>query len=262
MSSRKNAVLAAVLLLAAPVAALSQAPRPVPAGESPSDASIRKWVEEHPEVILETLNRYVAKEQAKKSDARNQQALSAAPEIFDASAAPGIGNPSGKVVLTYFLDGACGYCKAMTPALDDLVSRNPDVRILHRWVSFLGPASEYAMRAATVVWKRHPDKYAAYYHDMMTQKGGLSNDVVDKALARALGDDLALSVRSEIAGGSDRPAVDAALAANSALARQALIDGTPTMFVKGLGPEGVLRGLQKPDDLKAVVERSRTALAR
>ncbi len=243
--------------------AAAQAPRPAaPAGgmsEAQVEAIVRKWVEDHPDVVIESLNRYVNRENARKSEERNAAAVAASSEIFDVAGVPMVGNPSGKVTLVYFLDAACGYCKAMTGALDEAVARNPDLRVVHRWVGFLGPASEYASRAVTLAWKRYPDRYAALHHDLMTFRGQVTNEVIDKALAKALGEQPALQVRADLASGAERKALDEAFAANMGLAKRATVEGTPTLFVSNLGVEGVLRGQQRPDALQAAVDKARAA---
>ena len=264
MTRTAKSVAAATVLavLAAAPTARAEAPKPVQAG-APSDAQIesvvRKWVDEHPELIIQSLNKYVAQENAKKAEARNAQALGATQEIFDTKGQPAIGNPSGKVTVVYVLDGACGYCRVMTPVMQELVERNPDLRIVHRWVNFLGSPSEYAARAALVTWKRYPAKYPAFYHDLMSQKGQLSNALVDQVLAGALGEDLALQVRSEVSTGAKE--VEGTLADNVNLAKRAAVEGTPTLFVDGIGAAGILRGAQRQPEMQKAIEQARTALA-
>lgn len=261
MSLTRTVAAAALACTFLSQAALAQAPKPAaPAGvmtEAQVEAVVRKWIEEHPDVVIESLNRFVSKENARKSEERNAAAMAASSEIFDVAGIPMTGNPSGKVTLVYVLDAACGYCKAMTAALEEMTAKNPDVRIAHRWVGFLGPASEYAMRAVTLAWKRHPDRYPALYHELMTYRGQVSNDAVDKALTKALGEQPALQVRADLGSGAERKALDEAFAANMGLAKRATVEGTPTVFVSNLGAEGVLRGQQRPDALQAAVDKAR-----
>ena len=238
-----------------------QAPRPVPAAgaESPTDAQIRKWIEDHPDLIIQSLNRYVA-EQKRTAQAESDKAtMAVAGELLDATSAPYLGPSDAKVTVAYVLDAECGYCKTMTSILSDFLAKNPDVRIVHRWVKFLSPSSEYAARAAALVWKRYPAAYPAYYSAIMNHKGRLGEEGVDKALDTAVGAEAALQLRAEIRTGASRQEIDEAVTATTNLAQRAGIQGTPTFVVSGLGPEGVLRGAQQPGVVEAAVEKARGA---
>lgn len=263
------AVLGAAVALSG-VPALAQAPgaqppRPQLPAAAPADAQIeavvRRWIEAHPEVILESVNRFVLKEKEKEAQAKNERTAQFVSEMSDARNQPFVGNPEGKTTLVYVLDGACGYCKLMTKTLDDLVSRNPDLKVVHRWVAFLGPSSEYAMRVAYLVGKRHPAQYQEFYHELMGQKGQLSNDVVDKVLAGAVGEGPALQLRSEVSTGASRGEVDDYVKANNELAHRSGIEGTPTYMAAGLGPDGVLRGAQQPDAMARLLDKARASAA-
>lgn len=254
-------LLAAATLLGAQSAAHAQAPapRPAPAAESPSDAQIRKWVEEHPDLIIQALNKYVAEQRRKEQAEGDKATLALSGEILDATSAPYVGKADAKVTVAYVLDAECGYCKQMTPLLEEFLAKNPDVRIVHRWVKYLSPSSEYAGRASALVWKRYPAAYHAFYREVMGHKGRLGEDGVDKALDKAVGAEAALQLRAEIRTGASREEIGEAVTAATNLAHRAGIQGTPTFVVSGLGSEGVLRGAQQPDALQVAIDKARGA---
>lgn len=258
MTRASAGVLAAVVFLASAAGAVAQAPqRPVPAAESPGDAQIRKWVEDHPEVIIQALNRYVAEQKRKEQAEGDRATLALQGELLDAAGTPFLGKPDAKVTIAYVLDAECSYCKGVVPVLEEFLARNPDVRILHRWVKYLAPSSEYAARVAALVWKRYPAAYPAYYKEAMGHKGRLGEEGVDKALEKAVGAEAAIQLRAEVRTGASRTEIEEAVAANTNLAHRAGIQGTPTFVVSGLGAEGILRGAQQPNVLQAAVDKAR-----
>jgi protein-disulfide isomerase len=255
-------VLAAIALQAATPVAMAQAPaapRPVPVAEAPSDAAIRKWVEEHPDVIVQALNKYVAEQRRKEQADGDKATLSLSGELLDASTSPFVGKQDARITVAYVLDAECGYCKTMTPILEEFVAKNPDVRIVHRWVKFLAPSSEYAARVAALVWKRFPASYTTYYREVMGHKGRLGEEGVDKALDKAVGAEAGLQLRAEVRTGASRAEIDEAIQANTGLAHRAGIQGTPTFVLSGLGSDGILRGAQQPDALQAAIDKARGA---
>ena len=244
------------------VSSLAVLAAPEPRGgltEAQVEALLKKWVEEHPDLIVESINKYVVREKQREIQGKNEQTVGVMNELVEQKGMPVLGNKDGKVTLVYVLDGACGYCKTMTPVIEEIVSKNPDVKVVHRWVSFLSPASEYAARAAFVLWKRQPNRYRDFYVDLMGHRGQLTNDVVDKTLAKVVGDAAALQLRAEIASGSSREEMNILVSDNLDIAHRAGIDGTPTVVVAGIGTDGILRGAQQASAVTKAIEQARKA---
>lgn len=75
--------------------------------------------------------------------------------------APVLGNPDGNITLTEFFDYNCPYCRTMLPRVQQLISSDPQLRVVyHEWPVF-GPGSEFAARAALATlpggnyWRMH-----------------------------------------------------------------------------------------------------------
>ena len=120
----------------------AQAPA-APAAETPSDAQIRKWVDEHPDLIIQALNRFVGEQKRKEQAEGDKNTLTYSGELLDATNAPFIGKANARVTVAYVLDAECGYCKTMTGILDEFVAKNPDVRI----VGLLAPLAHSPLAA-------------------------------------------------------------------------------------------------------------------
>lgn len=244
------AVATALAILASPAAA-------GPLDGPDFDAAVQRYIEAHPEVILNAINGYVAKQQASKDEALDNAFLSMTDAFLNSGNKTIIGNPSGKVEMVYVLDGACTYCRRMTPIIADLVAKNPDLKIVQYWVPFLTPASEYAGRVAALIAERYPDKYPEFYHQLMLKTAGLTNDVVDDAIVAALGRDVLDIVHHDVTTGSTSEEYQASVQTNLSLAQRASIDGTPFMWIAGTGREGLFRGAVPETNLQQAIEKAR-----
>lgn len=239
--------------------ALALSPLPAIAQEAPSDEAIRAWVQQNPEIILQSINKYLAEKQAER-DSLTQRALEdLIPEMVSAGDPPFVGNPDGPLELVYFIDASCGYCKKVSPHLDALAEKNPDLKIVHRWVGILGPGSELAAVVAEIVEAEHPDGYADFYSTLMHAAGPATKDGIEAILAKqfdaATADDIMVKA-------SYGPALDSAskdIAANMSLFQRAGLDGTPALLVANAGPNGIFRGYVPEEQIQSAIDAARNA---
>jgi protein-disulfide isomerase len=237
------------LALAAPAAAQQQS-SPFTDGERAAlHAEIRAYLLEHPELLLEVIQKLEAQQQAEM--ARSDQALIAADAaaIFDDGFSHVAGNPEGGLTVVEFLDYQCGYCRRAHPEIAELVASDGDIRLIVKEMPILGPGSELAARAAlATLIAKGPDAYAALHDRLMRLEGQLDDARLDTLLTE-LGHDPAA-----IREGMDDPEVDRRLAETRALAERLGISGTPT-FVVG---DRMLRGYLPPEAMQALVAEART----
>lgn len=145
-----------------------------------------------------------------------------------------------QVVMTYFFDYACGYCRQSNPDIERLIAENKDLRVIYRELPILGPDSVAAARVSLAASKA--GKFAAY-HDALYAAGRPSPDTIALA-ARAAG------VPAQPA---NDPAQEAELRANMGLASQLGATGTP-LFIVG---DRVINSAVGYDGLKAAIEAAR-----
>ncbi|MBM3604062.1 MAG: DsbA family protein [Alphaproteobacteria bacterium] len=62
--------------------------------------------------------------------------------------APVLGNPQGNITLTEFFDYNCPHCRTMLPMIQQLVSSDPQLRVVYREWPIFGEGSEFAARAS------------------------------------------------------------------------------------------------------------------
>ena len=106
---------------------------------------------------------------------------------------PFIGNPDAPVVLAYWSDHQCPYCKAvevggipqipLTPAIPELIKDYVDtgkLKIVFKDYPFLGPDSTTAALYEHAVWELYPDKFYEWRKALMLaqdeENGGFGNE--------------------------------------------------------------------------------------
>ena len=144
------------------------------------------------------------------------------------------------VVMTYFYDYACGYCRKSNPAIERLLAEDKGLRVVYRELPILGPDSVAASRAALAASKA--GRFGVF-HDAMYAAGRPTTETVAMAgSAAAITPDQARD-----------PAIEAEIQKNMALAGQLGATGTP-LFVIG---DKVINSAVGYDALKDAVAAAR-----
>ena len=129
------------------------------------------------------------------------------------------GSAKPDVVMTYFYDYACGYCRKSNPDLERLVAEDKGLRVVYREFPILGPDSVAASRVALAASKS--GKFSAF-HDGLFEAGRPSSETIALVAGR-------LGITPDQARD---PAIEAEIAKNLNLAGQLGATGTP-LFVIG-----------------------------
>lgn len=243
-------------ILTAPALALSLLLPTVAAAQSLGDLDrqtlrdeIRAYLLENPEVIFEAIQVLEARraEQARLADrdlvAQNSEAL-----FNDGFSWVG-GNPDGDVTIVEFLDHRCGYCKKAHPEIEELLKRDPGVRLVVKEFPILGPDSVKAGKMAMAALTIDRSKYGALNDAMMEYRGNLTEQVAYR-IASDLGYDIA-----ELKAKAESTEIDDRLNENYQLARTLGLEGTPAFVV---GTE-VIRGYLPVEEMLAAVNEARQA---
>ena len=150
------------------------------------------------------------------------------------------GSAKPDVVMTYFYDYACGYCRKSNPDIERLVAEDKGLRVVYRELPILGPDSVAASRVALAASKG--GKFGAF-HDALYEAGRPSTETI------AL-----VANRLEITPDQARdPAIEAEIQKNMGLAGQLGATGTP-LFVVG---DKVMNSAVGYDLLKQAVAAAR-----
>jgi len=221
-----SAALLAVVALANPASAFD--PGDMTGREREAFRSeIRAYLLENPEVILEAVEAYEQRRQARQEEADAALIARNIEEIHNDGFSWIGGNPDGDVTLVEFLDYRCGYCRRAHPEIARLISSDGNIRLIVKELPILGEQSVLSSKFAISVRRlAGPDAYRATGDELMTFRG----QVTIESLRRLAGD-LGLDADAVIAGMDSREVV-AEISANRTLARKLRIEGTPTFVLE------------------------------
>jgi protein-disulfide isomerase len=184
---------------------------------------IYDYLMEHPEVILEAVNRMQERQRAEEAELQRQNLVGLRDDILDGASTMVAGNPDGDVTLVEFFDYRCSYCKRVAPAILTLAEDDPGLRFAMMEFPILGDESVYASRAALAAAKQ-----GMYWemHAAMIQFAGSYNEQTVRAIAA----DVGLNANRLIADMAS-PEIDSVINRNYELAQALGINGTPAFIV-------------------------------
>lgn len=247
-------IVAAAILFSAPtkLAPIPQAKAPVIATKSVADdAAFKKFVEENPQFIVDTLNNHmrqeyekrqqeIAEEEAKNPPVASQEIID---EILKDKSNHSLGNPKGKYVIIEFFDYNCGWCKKTNEEMYKAISAKTGKNI--RWIPIdtpiFGENSELVSRYVLAAGKQ--GKYAQM-HDAVVKAEKLDKDSLI-AMAKKLG----LNTK-KLTADADGKEIKAKLEANQKYAEKLKINGVPMLIVNGKINRGALFGPKLDEAVK------------
>ncbi len=196
-----------------------------------SDDYIETWINENPEVILESVNRFAVQQQEEM--VRQQRAQSAEniknfdKELKDTKYA-GVLNPKGTIEIIEFYDYNCGYCKMAARNIKQLLKNRKDAKVILRNIPILGQPSRYAAEVGMAILIEDPAKYPEF-HEALMNGSARSKEEVNKAIS-SIG--LKPSKIEEVLK-KNKKEIDAAIQSNMELANKIGINGTPAFIING-----------------------------
>jgi protein-disulfide isomerase len=206
---------------------------------------VQTYLLDHPEVIIESVNRMEARDRASAEAEVQAIAKSHAQELFRDPDSPVGGNPNGDVTLVEFFDYNCPYCRQMVPVMLQAETADPQLRVVYKEFPILGPNSTFAAKAALAAHKQ--GKYVAFHRALYQVRGPVDPSKVAEVAAT-----VGLDVDRLKADMAD-PTIAALIERNLALAQVLRIDGTPG-FVAG---SQILRGAIDLKALQAFIQEAR-----
>jgi protein-disulfide isomerase len=202
-----------------------------------TEAIVRAYILENPEIIPEAIEILQKRENAKKL-------ASAEGKLTTPFPGAEAGNPKGDITLVEFTDYSCGYCRASVPDVQKLIETDKGVRVVYREMPILSAQSREAALWALAAAKQGKHKA---FHDALFAIGRPSTENI-AAAAKKAGLDIAAAKAFAAS-----PAALAEVEANLAYMQQLGFGGTPT-FIVG---DQILEGAVGYDALKAAVDKAR-----
>ncbi|WP_430436787.1 DsbA family protein [Oceanibaculum nanhaiense] len=224
-----------------------------PAGfDEPQKQAIEKIVRDYllanPEVLRDALIVLGSREKAAAEGQRKQRIEALRAELERQPDDPVLGNPDGRITIVEFFDYQCGYCKAMKPAMQNILASEKDVRVVMKEFPILSEVSTIAARAALAAQAQ--GKYAALHDRLMGHRGRLSEEAIFAA-AQEVGLDV-----ERLKADMQAPSVEAVLKRNHMLAERLEISGTPT-FIVG---ETLVPGAVNEEGMRKLIAEMRAKL--
>lgn len=148
------------------------------------DASeLRLALENDPEMIISALQKY--------EEVQRQAQLQESSRLFKANLAdlnsnpnsPFVGPEDAKIVLVEFFDFSCGYCKRLAPSVEEIIKKNPDVKVVFKPVTFVSAISKYAAQASLAAHKQ--GKFVEMYTAMLGSQARLTEETINSMAEKA-----------------------------------------------------------------------------
>jgi protein-disulfide isomerase len=206
---------------------------------------VRDYLLNHPEIILQSMEKLREKERIAQEKAATQALSTNTKALLHHPMSPVSGDTAGDVTLVEFFDYQCGYCKRVIDSMVGLVKSDKKLRVVWKELPILGPNSRFAASAAMAAKKQ--GKYFEFHIALMKSRGQLSPEKVMR-IARKAGIDVA-----QLQEDMGDPKINTYLDETIKLAQSLGIRGTPG-FVIG---QKIIPGAVELDQLKAFIAEER-----
>lgn len=236
------AALAAMIALPSVAQEMTDAERQVFRSE------VRSYLMENPEVLMEAIQVLDDRQQQQQVSADTDLVARNEAALFDNANDWAGGNLQGDVTVVEFMDYRCGYCRQAFAEVENLVSKDGNIRFVLKELPILGEQSVMASRFALAVKMTAGDEAYKSVHDQFFALRGDVNEASLQRIAKDLNLDWG-AIQPKMASED----VTKVIADNHALAQAMQIQGTPT-FVVG---DTMLRGYVPADAMAQVVAEER-----
>jgi protein-disulfide isomerase len=210
---------------------------------------LRRAMREDPSILRDAIAAMQEAEERERSQAGRAAITREADALLRDPADPTRGNPRGDVTIVEFFDARCGFCKQLHPALEALLRRDANVRVVMKDLPVLGPPSVVAARA--LLASHRQGRYAAFQDALLTLRGEPTEAVLQD-VARRVGLDWA-RLRREM----DDPAIARRIDVNMRLAQTLGIQGTPALVIAGPAGATLVPGAVDLAQLERMVAEAR-----
>jgi protein-disulfide isomerase len=196
------------------------------AGDAGDDA-IKNYIMANPKVIMDSVQKW--QEDQRKEKLAGASELLKDPEVkkslYENPNSPFAGKEDAKAVVVEFFDYNCPACKMAFKALDELLTKDQEVKVIFKEFPIFGPVSDTNSKIGLAVNKLAPGKYFDFHKKMMSIEGR-----ADEAMALKFASEVGLKeadVKAEIA----KPEYDEMLAKLRDLGAKLGIQGTPSLVI-------------------------------
>ena len=241
----KTFVVVAFVFAVTSAALASQHEAFTPSEKKAIEETIRAYLMENPEVIVDALRILDQRQKLAEAELSREQLIAREDEIQNDPASPVGWNLEGDVTIVEFFDYQCQYCRVVAPRLAALRSEDDEIRYVYKELPILGPVSEVAARAALAAHKQ--GLYEVFHDALMNYPGRIKQRDIF-SVAKEVGLDIE-RLREDMKA----PEIEASIARTRQLASALGINGTPA-FVIG---DQLVPGAVGIEQLRSLVRRAR-----
>ena len=246
----KKTLMAKSFMIVAALAMLT-ACQPQKISDERLEKAIAKYIKEHPKDVLASIRSAAQGQggqggQAAGNPASDKAAIQKAmPKILSGNHHAILGNRNSKNVIVEFYDYNCGFCKKALETVLKLANEDKAKVILVE-LPVLGPTSESAAKASTIVNALAPGKFLEFYKTLLAGEGHNLDDAKIAAAVTAAG----ISPEKYQAEAA-KPKYAQIIAENTAIAGELGIRGTPSFIVN----DAMVRGALPYESFKAQLKK-------
>lgn len=188
-------------------------------------AFIKEYLIANPEIMLDVQEALTNKQRAKQQEAAESAISGNKKAIFNSDYDMVLGNPDGDVTIVEFYDYNCGYCKRALSDMDEILSKDKNVRFVLKELPILGPDSLAAHKVSAAFRLVAPEKYGDFHRALL---GGEDRATEETAIAVAA--KLGVSEK-DLRAKMEKEPHDAAVREAYGLANDLGITGTPSYVI-------------------------------
>ena len=200
-------------------------PMPRPVSTALDMAELRTALENNPEMVVNALQRYEQVQREAQLQEASRLFKENIEELNNNANSPFVGPKDAKIVLVEFFDFSCGYCKRLAPAMEKIVEKNKDIKVVFKPITFVSPISKYAAKAALAAAEQ--GKFMDLYKVMLASDSKLTEETIN-SMAEKAGVDM-----KKFKADVDSDKVQSVITEVAKLSEKLQIRGVPTLILNG-----------------------------
>jgi protein-disulfide isomerase len=190
--------------------------------EADVKALVLETILENPEIVMQAIDLLRAQEEEGKYAAQEQAFIDNKELLTQDLNAPVLGNPDGDITIVEFFDYNCGYCKRAMTAMQAVLEKDKNIRVVYREFPILSEGSIFASRAALA--SRAQGKYEEFHWALMSAQRA------DEASVMKIAEQIGLDV-AKLRVDMDAPEVAEHIQTSRDVANALQFTGTPSFLI-------------------------------
>lgn len=154
-----------------------------PAARAIDKVELRAALENDPEMVVSALQRYEQIQREAQLQESSRLFKENIEQLNNNVNTPYVGPKDARIVLVEFFDFSCGYCKRLAPAVEEIIKKNPDVKVVFKPITFVAQISKYAAQAALAAHEQ--GKFLEMYSVMLGAEERLTEESIASMAEKA-----------------------------------------------------------------------------